>query len=102
MLSQQLVLAASAGLPARLYTEFPDLEVRDLVGADGVAELPVAVLAFGDDPPGWAPKERGALGLADPTRVDLPLVTAAHWAGMSTGWGEPWKTGHAVRDPLPD
>lgn len=102
LLSQQLVLAASAGVPARVYTEFPDLEVRELVGADGVAELPVAVLAFGDAPPGWAPKERGALGLADLTQVDFPLVTAAHWAGISSGWGAPWQPGDAVRPPLSD
>jgi nitroreductase len=52
MISHLLVLAASAGLPAGLYTAFPDIEVRDLVGADGIAEFPVAVLALGDAPPG--------------------------------------------------
>ena len=39
MLSQTLALAVSAGLPARLYTEFPDVELRDLVGADGIDEI---------------------------------------------------------------
>jgi hypothetical protein len=102
LLSQLLVLAAAVGPAARLYTEFPDLEVRDLVGADGAAEFPVAVLALGDDPPTWAPKERGVPGLADPTQVDLPLVTAAHWAGISSRWAEPWKPGDEVRVPLPD
>lgn len=102
LLSQQLALAASAGLPARLYTEFPDLEVRDLVGADGIAELPVAVLALGDAVPRWTPRERGARGSVDPSPVHFPLVTATHWAGISSRWGEPWGPGDAVRDPLPD
>ncbi|MDQ3823236.1 MAG: SagB/ThcOx family dehydrogenase, partial [Actinomycetota bacterium] len=102
MLSQQLALAASAGLPARLYTEFPDLEVRDLVGADGIAEFPVAVLALGSAPPGWRPAERGTPGSVDASPVHFPLVTATHWAGISSRWGEPWKPGDAVRHPLPD
>jgi hypothetical protein len=102
MLSQQLALAASAGLPARLYTEFPDLELRDLVGVDGIAEFPVAVVALGDVAPGWRPGERGARGAIDSSPVSFPLVTAAHWAGISSRWGGPWGTGDAVRDPLSD
>jgi SagB-type dehydrogenase family enzyme len=101
MLSQQLAVAASAGLPARLYTEFPDMEVRDLVGADGIAEFPVAVLTLDDAPPGWTPGERGAEGSVDESPVHFPLVTATHWAGVSSRWGEPWEPGDAVRD-LPD
>jgi nitroreductase len=101
MLSQQLALAASAGLPARLYTEFPDVEVRDLVGADGIDELPVAVLTLGDAPPGWTPRERGARGSVDSSSVHFPLVTATHWAGVSSRWGEPWESGDPVREPLP-
>ncbi len=102
MLSQQLALAASAGLPARLYTEFPDLELRDLVGADGIDEFPVAVLALGDAVPGWTPAARAEQGAVDPSPVQFPLVTATHWAGISSRWGEPWASGEAVRDPLPD
>lgn len=89
-------------MPARLYTEFPDLEVRDLVGADGIAELPVAVLALADSAPGWTPAERAAPGSVDASPVHFPLVTATHWAGMSSRWGEPWRPGEAVRDPLPE
>jgi nitroreductase len=102
MLAQQLALAASAGLPARLYTEFPDLEVRDLVGADGIAEFPVAVLALGDAAPGWTPAERGERGSVGESPVHFPLVTAAQWAGISSRWGDPWAPGDAVRDQLPD
>lgn len=101
-LSQLLALAASAGLPARLYTEFPDLEARDLVGGDGIAEFPIAVVALGDAPPGWTPVERSAQGSVDPSQVHFPLITATHWAGISTRWGEPWEPGDAVSAPLPD
>src|SRR5215218_10518193 len=62
MLSQLLALAASAGLPCRLYTEFPDMEVRDLVGANGIDEFPIAVVAVGEGAPGWTPSERAAAG----------------------------------------
>jgi hypothetical protein len=102
MLSQQLALAESAGLPAQLYTEFPDLEVRDLVGADGIAEFPVAVLALADAMPGWALGARGIHGSVDPSPVHFPLVTATHWAGISSRWGEAWPPGDVVRDPFPD
>ena len=102
MLSQQLALAASAGLPARLYTEFPDLEVRDLVGADGIAEFPVAVLVLAETAPGWAPAKRGMAGSIDESPVHFPLVTATHWAGISSRWGDRWPSGEALRDSPPD
>jgi hypothetical protein len=102
MLSQQLALAASAGLPARLYTEFPDVDVRDLVGADGIAELPVAVVALADAAPGWTPAERAAHGSVAESPIHFPLVTATHWAGISSRWGEPWAPGEPMRSALPD
>ncbi|MDQ3874603.1 MAG: hypothetical protein M3322_03480, partial [Actinomycetota bacterium] len=85
-----------------LYTEFPDVQVRDLVGADGIAEFPVGVLALGDAPPGWTPGEPGARGSVDSLPVHFPLITATHWAGISSRWGEAWAPGDAVREPLPD
>jgi hypothetical protein len=100
LLSQQLALAASAGLTARLHSVFPDLEVRDLVGADGIAEFPVAVVALGDATPGWEPRERATPGSIDAAAVHFPLVTATQWAGISSRWGEPWPAGDAVRVPL--
>src|SRR5690349_20100493 len=50
-LSQLLALADSAGLPAELYSRFPDAAVTALVGADGVHEWPVAVVGLGDGAP---------------------------------------------------
>ena len=101
MLSQLLALTASAGLETRLYTGFPDVEVRDLVGADGVDELPVAVVTVGDAAPGWLAGERGTGGSIDEAPVRFPLVTAAHWAGIRTDWDAPWPVGDPV-DALPD
>ena len=102
MLSQMLALSASAGLPARLYTEFPDIEVRDLVGANGIDEFPIAVLTLGDGKPGWSPSERGSTGSVADDPVHFPLVTATHWAGVSTSWRAPWPTGDQLPRPLPD
>jgi len=102
LLSQQLALAASAGLHARLFTGFPDLELRDLVGADGIAELPVAVLALGDAGPTWTPAGPSAGGSIAAAPVHFPLVTATHWAGINSCWCEPWAAGEIVPHPLPD
>lgn len=55
MLAQTLAAATSAGIAARLYTGFPDAPVAALVGADGVHELPVAVVALGDGAPAIEP-----------------------------------------------
>src|SRR6476646_4447230 len=49
MLAQLLAAADSAGLDASLYTRFSDRAVTALVGADGVHEWPVAVVAFGGE-----------------------------------------------------
>jgi hypothetical protein len=100
MLSQLLALAAGAGLPARLYTEFPDLSLRDLVGADGIHEFPVAVVGLGEGQP--TPTERAAAGSIDESPVHFPLVTATQWAGISTRWGAPWPSGERLSRPLPD
>ena len=100
MLSQLLALAVSAGLTPRLYTAFPDVEIRDLVGADGIHEFPVAVVALGEGRP--APRERAGPGSIDESPVHFPLVTATQWAGMSTRWSEPWPAGEPLSRSLPD
>ncbi len=51
MLAQTLALA---GPSARLFTRFPDATVSRLVGADGVHEWPVALVALGPGPPAIA------------------------------------------------
>jgi hypothetical protein len=106
MLAQTLALARSAGIPARLYTTFPDREVTELVGADGVHEWPVAVVGLGAHPPALTPAGPAAAGEVDPDPVEFPLETAAQRAGDGTVLGEPWPEGdpadvpHTAADPI--
>ena len=65
MLSQLLAVADSAGLTAGLHTRFPDGAVGALVGADGVHEWPVAVVALGDGAPALQAIGSAAAGLVD-------------------------------------
>jgi hypothetical protein len=99
LLSQLSAAAASAGLQPRLRTLFPDAAVRDLVGADGVHEHPLALLTLGDRPPAIQPSGPAAAGSLPP--VELPLCTAAQQAGERAGLGPAWPEGPALPD-FPD
>ncbi len=96
MLAQLLAVADSAGLTARLYSGFPDVPVAALVGADGVHELPVAVVALGDGGPALDAASPAARGEVDAAPVEFPLVTAAQRAGDSDTLGRPWERGAPV------
>lgn len=96
MLSQLLAAADSAGLPAHLYTRFPDAAVTALVGADGVHEWPVAVVALGDDVPAITATGAAATGQVDAAPVTFTLVTAAQRAGAGDTLGPPWDRGAPV------
>jgi hypothetical protein len=87
MLAQLLALADSAGLPARLFTRFADDEVSGLVGADGVQEFPVAVVALGAGDPALHPTADAMSGHQDPDAVVFPLVTDAQRAGRQPHLG---------------
>ncbi len=96
LLSQLLAAAVSVGLDPLLRSDFPDAQVRDLVGADGVLEQPLALVTLEPGDPAIRPgglAERGVL--AD---VELPLCTTAQQAGESTSLGAAWPAG----DPLID
>lgn len=97
MLSQVLAAAASAGLTPRLRTDFPDAAVRDLVGADGVHEFPVALVTLGDGTPAIGAGAPAATGGGLPA-VEFPLCTAAQRAGDRDALGEPWPDGDALID----
>jgi len=99
MLAQLLALADSAGLPAGLYTRFPDAAVAALTGADRVHEFPVAVVALGDAPPALAAAGPAARGEVDVAPLEFPLVTAAQRAGESGRLGPAWDRGRPVRVP---
>jgi hypothetical protein len=95
MLAQLLAAADSAALDASLYNRFPDRAVTALVGADGVDEWPVAVVAFGGEPALEATGEAAA-GEVDAAPVEFPLATAAQRAGDVDTLGPPWPRGEPV------
>ena len=100
MLSQTLALTDSAGLPAQLYSRFPDATVAALVGADGVHEWPVAVVAFGEGAPAVNANGAAAVGAVDAAPVEFPLVTSAQRAGACDSLGAPWPRGAPVEVPV--
>jgi SagB-type dehydrogenase family enzyme len=97
MLSQALAAAASAGVPTRLFSRFPDASVTALVGADGVDEWPVALVAFGPGDPAIAPAGEAAHGEVDAAPLRFPLVTSAQRAGDRDELGQPWPAGGPIR-----
>jgi SagB-type dehydrogenase family enzyme len=100
MLAQLLALADSAGLPAALYTRFPDMTVAALTGADRVHELPAAVVSLGDGAPAVDPGGPAAAGQVDAAPVEFPLVTAAQRAGEHRRLGLPWDRGAPADVPI--
>jgi hypothetical protein len=100
MLGQSLAVADSAGLTASLYSRFPDAAVAALVGADGVHEWPVAVVALGDGGPAIDATGPAAAGDVDAAPLEFPLVTAAQRAGDLDALGSPWERGAPVDVPV--
>jgi SagB-type dehydrogenase family enzyme len=96
LVSQLEAVAASAGFRPRLRSLFPDTAVRDLVGADGVHEYPIALITFGDGEPAIGRTGPALAGELPP--VEFPLATTAQRAGDRDVLGPPWPDG----DPLPD
>jgi len=93
MLSQLLAAADSAGLTAALHTRAPDAALTALVGADGMHEWPVAVVALGGGGPAIEATGDAAPGEVDAAPVEFPLVTAAQRAGDGEELGAPWARG---------
>ena len=98
-LSPLLALADSAGVPAHLHAAFPDDEVAALVGADGVREWPVAVVALGHGAPALHPTGDAMSGHHDADGRVLPLVTEAQRAGRRTDLGPALGRGAPVDVP---
>ncbi|MFC7549573.1 hypothetical protein [Plantactinospora sp. GCM10030261] len=99
LLAQLSTAAYGAGLRPRLRSRFPDAQMRDLVGADGVHEFPLALLSFGDAEPAIVPGGPAAAGELPP--VEFPLCTLAQRAGDRDGLGAPWPDGPALTDAPP-
>lgn len=105
MLAQLLALADSAGVTARLFSQFPDGTVSELIGADGHQEFPVAVVALGPGAPVLVGAEPARPGQFEPDAIEFPLVTRAHHAGDRTELGAELERGAPVTsagsgDPL--
>jgi SagB-type dehydrogenase family enzyme len=100
MLAQLLAVADSAGLIARLHSRFPDAAVAALVGADGVHEWPVAVVALGDGVPALDATGSAAAGDVDAAPVEFPLVTTAQRSGERDTIGPPGDRGAPVDVPV--
>jgi SagB-type dehydrogenase family enzyme len=100
MLSQVLAVADSAGITAQLHTRFPDAAVAALVGADGVHEWPVAVVALGDGAPALDATGPAVVGEVAAAPTEFPLVTAAQRAGDGETLGPPRHRGAPVDLPL--
>ena len=96
MLAQLLAVADSAGVPAQLHSRFPDVSVAALVGADGIHEWPVAVVALGEGTPGLTATGPAVMGEVDAAPLEFPLVTAAQRAGGLEALGPPWDRGAPV------
>ncbi len=96
MLSQLLAVRPNA----RLYTRFPDSTVTALVGADGVHEWPVAVVALDDGEPSISPTGPAVAGVVDAAPLEFPLVTRAQHAGDVDHLGEPWHAGVPIDDEV--
>jgi hypothetical protein len=99
MLAQLLAVADSAGLNACLHSLFPDAAIAALVGADGVHEWPVAVVALGDGAPAIEATGSAAAGDVDAAPVEFPLVTTAQRTGEGDTLGPPWDRGAPVDVP---
>jgi hypothetical protein len=100
MLSQLLAVAASAGLQPRLYTRFPDARVAALVGADGISEFPLELVALNGGAPATEAGGEPERGEIDDEPQEYPLVTATQRAGDLDELGAPWPDAPAI-DPRP-
>ncbi|MFS8479207.1 MAG: SagB family peptide dehydrogenase [Micromonosporaceae bacterium] len=85
MLANLLAVADGYGLPSRVLLGFVDAALCRVLGVDGVAEFPVAVVVLGA-PTGPAPPGRGAPTEPEPSAtplsaVEFPLIAQAQRAG---------------------
>jgi hypothetical protein len=96
-IAHPLALADAAGLGGRLWTRFPDAEVARLVAADGIGELPLAVVALGPGAPAIRPGGDAVPGAVAESPVEFPLVTLAQRAGDMDVLGDPWPPSPPVR-----
>ena len=96
MLAQTLAVAESSGLAPRLWTRFSDSAVARLVGADGIHEVPIALVGLASGTLAIEPTGIAALAIVDPRTQEFPLVTLAQRAGDADDLGDPWPSWPSV------
>lgn len=94
LIAQLYAATASAGLTPQLRTLFPDNMIRELVGADGIEEQPLALLSLGIGTPAVEPSGPAAIGSLP--AVEFPLCTQAQAAGERDELGPAWPEGVAL------
>jgi SagB-type dehydrogenase family enzyme len=99
MLAQFLALADSAGLPAQMFTRFPDRAIAALLGVDGVQEFPVAMVALAPGAPALLSTTAPVTGSHDADAVVFPLITTAQAAGNADALGAEVVRGADVAEP---
>ena len=101
MLAQVLVVAESGDVTPRLWTRFPDADVAATVGADGVEEWPVAVVALAPGAPAVRPGGEANVGSIADDQTEFPLVTLVQHTGDMDALGDPWSTSPPLEGPVP-
>lgn len=106
MLANLLAVADAHGLEHRTLLGFDDRATGDLLGIDGVTEMPLAVVELGDsEEPGSPPGDLGPLtldvGEIAPNPIRLPLLEEAqHDSNLEPGEVEAWRSaGSSVAAP---
>ena len=112
MVANLLSAADGLGVPARVVTGFPDAQVAELVGVDGLDEAPLVLVSLGHagpadgglpDPAGIGPLQGRAAPVA-PRPLRLPMVLAAHEAtSLDAASVTPWLAAvRSVAAPAPE
>ncbi|MET0424934.1 MAG: hypothetical protein ABW046_13710 [Actinoplanes sp.] len=80
------LLAAGAGRSPLVRIGFGDADVAAAIGADGVREVPLALIDLAGGPVELRPDSPAAAGELGAPGPEFPLVDAAHAAGNRTTW----------------
>ncbi len=100
VIAQLAVLARASGRRARIRLDFPDADLADMVGADGRAELPLAIVELTGQI-GWhRPERAAAAGDLGSAPWYFPLVRKTHEAARLDSWilGSPGHRRTVARD----
>ena len=104
MLANLLALGAADGLRPRLFVAFPDAEVNDVLGVDGINEYALAIVSLGSGTP--SPARAPVVAASNPAVAGrrFPLAEAAHAASSFASEAEvrAWRTEPEGDQPVVD